>query len=73
MGKRGTEQLKQKLCLLHAPHAPQKIKIFQINLNKCRTANDLALASVKEINSGILLLRNPSRKAIADRRDWISD
>lgn len=49
------------------------MKILQINLNRSRSAHDLALVTAKELNTDILIISEPNRKAINEKRGWISD
>lgn len=49
------------------------VKILQLNTNRSRTAHDLAIATALDIKADILLLSEPNRRAISERKDWTFD
>ena len=49
------------------------IKVLQINTNRSRPAHDMALATAKEMGAKILVVSEPNRSAIRNRKDWIYD
>lgn len=49
------------------------LKFLQINLNRSRAAHDLTLQTAQDMKADIILLSEPNRRAIKDRKDWIYD
>lgn len=49
------------------------MKLLQINTNRSIPAHDMALATAKDIGAGIILLSEPNKKIIKNRKDWIYD
>lgn len=55
------------------PTAGNTIKILQLNTNRSRPAHDLSLATALDIKADILLISEPNRRAIRERKDWVFD
>ncbi|XP_060516767.1 uncharacterized protein LOC132696115 [Cylas formicarius] len=49
------------------------IRFLQINTNKSRAAQDLALATAIDMQAEVLIVSEPNRIAIQNRKDWIKD
>lgn len=50
-----------------------KIKFLQINTFRRRPCHDVALATAKELGAGMILMSEPNRNAVRNRKDWICD
>lgn len=49
------------------------IKFLQINTFRRRPCHDLALAMANEIGAGMVLISEPNRVAVRNRKDWVCD
>ncbi|XP_060516193.1 uncharacterized protein LOC132695754 [Cylas formicarius] len=49
------------------------IRFLQINTNRIRAAQDLALATAIDMQAKVLIVSEPNRIAIQNRKDWIRD
>lgn len=49
------------------------LTFIKINTNRSRPSLDLAVATARKIKADILLIIEPNKKAIQDRKDWIYD
>lgn len=49
------------------------MKILQINVNRSRPAHDIALATANEIGACVILISEPNRNVLHNRKDWVFD